>query len=83
MTSERSSGIARITRGGHPDPKLDDPKRAVVDLAPVRALKTPVTLAQIKAEKKLATLALVRISRLSCLPVNAEHRAVLRKMGVR
>ena len=32
-------GIARITRGGHPDPGLDDPKRAVVDLKPVRALK--------------------------------------------
>jgi predicted RNA-binding protein with PUA-like domain len=76
-------GIARITRGGHADPKLDDPKRAVVDLAPVRALKSPVTLATIKARKELATLALVRISRLSCVPVSAEHRAVLRKMGVK
>ena len=76
-------GIARITRGGHPDPGLDDPKRAVVELKPVRALRSPVTLAAIKAEKKLADLALVRISRLSCMPVSAEHRAVLRKMGVR
>jgi len=76
-------GIARITRGGHPDPKLDDPKRAVVNLKPVRALKAPVPLAAIKAEKKLADLALVRISRLSCMPVSPEHRAVLRKMGVK
>lgn len=76
-------GIARITRGGHADPKLEDSKRAVVDVEPVRALKTPVTLAAIKAEKKLATLALVRIGRLSCMPVSAEHRAVLRRMGVR
>jgi predicted RNA-binding protein with PUA-like domain len=76
-------GIARITRGGHPDPKLDDPKRAVVDIAPVRALKTPVTLAEIKAEKALATMALVRISRLSCMPVGEEHRVLLRKMGVK
>ena len=76
-------GIARITRGGHPDPRLDDPKRTVVDLEPVRALKAPVTLAQIKSEKKLATFALVRISRLSCMPVSSEHRALLRKMGVK
>jgi predicted RNA-binding protein with PUA-like domain len=76
-------GIARITRGGHPDPKLDDPKRAVVDIAPVRALKTPVTLAEIKAEKALATMALVRISRLSCMPVGEQHRVLLRKMGVK
>ncbi|HEY3935138.1 MAG TPA: EVE domain-containing protein [Gemmatimonadales bacterium] len=76
-------GIARITKDGHPDPKLDDPKRAVVDVAPVRALKAPVTLAQIKAEKSLATMALVRISRLSCMPVSAEHREILRRMGVK
>ena len=76
-------GIARITHGGHPDPKLKDPKRAVVDVAPVHALKVPVTLADIKAEKQLATFALVRISRLSCMPVSAAHRAVLRKMGVK
>jgi predicted RNA-binding protein with PUA-like domain len=76
-------GIARITRGGHPDPRLDDPRRSVVALEPVRALKTPVPLAVIKAEKKLAALALVRISRLSCMPVSAEHRAVLQRMGVK
>ena len=76
-------GIARIARGGHPDPKLDDPKRAVVDIVPVRGLKAPVTLTQIKAEKGLATMALVRISRLSCMPVCAEHRALLRSMGVK
>ncbi|HEY4100277.1 MAG TPA: EVE domain-containing protein [Gemmatimonadales bacterium] len=76
-------GIARITRGGYPDPKLDDPKRAVVDVAPVHPLRTPVTLAQIKGDKRLATMALVRISRLSCMPVTPEHREILRKMGVK
>jgi predicted RNA-binding protein with PUA-like domain len=76
-------GIARITHGGHPDPRLNDPKRAVVDLEPVRALRTPVTLAAIKAEKTLATMALVRISRLSCMPVSAGHRALLKTMGVK
>lgn len=76
-------GIARVSRGGHPDPRLDDPKRAVVDLVPVRPLKRPVTLSEIKAEKGLATLALVRIGRLSCSPVSAPHRAVLTRLGVR
>jgi predicted RNA-binding protein with PUA-like domain len=76
-------GIARITSAAYPDPKLRDPKRVVVDLEPVRPLKAPVTLAAIKAEPSLATLALVRISRLSCSPVSAEHRAILRTLGVR
>ncbi|HEX3928559.1 MAG TPA: EVE domain-containing protein [Gemmatimonadales bacterium] len=76
-------GIARITRGGYADPKLDDPRRAVVDVAWVKALAKPVTLATIKADKRLASFALVRISRLSCMPVSAEHRAVLKELGVR
>ncbi len=76
-------GIAEVTRAAYPDPKLDDAKRVVIGIKPVRPLKTPVTLAAIKAEKSLAQLALVRISRLSVSPVSAEHRAVLRKLGVR
>ena len=83
-------GIARITRGAYADPKLKDPKRVVIEVQPVRALKTPVTLAAVKAEPTpppadpaLAQLGLVRMSRLSCMPVSAEQRAVLRKLGVR
>lgn len=76
-------GVARIARGPRPDPALDDPRRVVVDVEPVRALKRPVSLAAIKAEPGLADLALVRISRLSCMPVSAEHRRLLRALGVR
>jgi predicted RNA-binding protein with PUA-like domain len=76
-------GIAAVTRAAYPDPKLKDPKRVVIEIKPVRRLKTPVTLATIKADKSLAQLALVRISRLSVSPVSAEHRAILRKLGVR
>jgi predicted RNA-binding protein with PUA-like domain len=76
-------GIAQVTRAAYPDPKLEDPKRVVIELKPVRALKAPVTLATIKADRSLAQLALVRISRLSVSPVSAEHRAILRKLGVR
>lgn len=76
-------GIARITTGAYADPKLGDPRRVVVDVEADRALKRPVTLAAIKAEPKLASLALVRISRLSCMPVSRDHRAILRQLGVR
>jgi predicted RNA-binding protein with PUA-like domain len=76
-------GIARITHAAYPDPKLADPKRVVVEIGAVRPLKAAVTLAEVKAEPGLATLALVRISRLSCSPVSAEHRAILRRIGVR
>jgi predicted RNA-binding protein with PUA-like domain len=76
-------GIAEVTRAAYPDPKLNDPKRVVIEIEPVRPLKTPVTLGTIKADRSLAQLALVRISRLSVSPVSAEHRAILRKLGVR
>lgn len=76
-------GIARIVKGAYPDPKLDDPKLAVVDLAPVRALKAPIPLARIKQEKALADFGLVRISRLSTMPVSEKHREILMRLGVK
>lgn len=76
-------GIARIARGAYPDPKLSDPKRVVVEVEAVRQLAKPVSLAEVKADKRLATFALVRISRLSCMPVSPEHRAILRGLGVK
>ncbi len=66
-------GIARIVSAPYPDPKLKDPKRAVVDLAPIRGLKKPVTLAAVKADKRFASWALVRIPRLSVMAVTAEQ----------
>lgn len=76
-------GIATVTEAAYPDPKLDDEKRVVIELAPVKALATPVTLARIKAVPGLADLALVRQSRLSCMMVSREHRKLLRTLGVR
>lgn len=66
-------GIARVVSDPYPDPKLSDPKRVVVDLEPVRALKAPVTLASVKADTRFADFALVRISRLSVMPVTASQ----------
>jgi predicted RNA-binding protein with PUA-like domain len=71
-------GIARAASDPYADPKLADPKRVVVDLEPVRALKHPVTLASVKADKRFADFALVRISRLSVMPVTpAQWEALL------
>ncbi len=66
-------GIARIVSNPYVDPKLGDPKRVVVDLAPVRALREPIPLGRIKADKRFAGFSLVRISRLSVMPVTPEQ----------
>jgi predicted RNA-binding protein with PUA-like domain len=62
-------GLARIVSDPYPDPKGDDPKLAVVDIEAGDRLAHPVTLATIKADPAFAELALVRMSRLSVVPV--------------
>ena len=63
-------GIAEITKSPYPDPKENDEKLAVVDLKPKRKLKRPITLDEIKADKAFAGWDLLRIGRLSIVPVN-------------
>lgn len=63
-------GLARVTRGAYPDPGGRDPRRVVVDLIPERPLDRPISLARIKAVPGLADFPLVRISRLSIMPVS-------------
>jgi predicted RNA-binding protein with PUA-like domain len=65
-------GIARVTRSAYPDPTADDPRWLAVDLEPLRPLAKPVSLATVKADARLANLALVRQSRLSVMPVDAD-----------
>jgi predicted RNA-binding protein with PUA-like domain len=62
-------GIAKVTRSAYPDPTTDDDRWVVVDVEPVKPLKTPVTLAQIKADSKLQKIPLVTHSRLSVMPL--------------
>ena len=66
-------GIAKVVKAAYPDPKAGDDSLVVVDLERVKPLKNPVTLAAIKADKKFAQWALVRIPRLSVMPVDPEH----------
>lgn len=74
-------GLARVTSDPYPDPKLDDPKIVVVDVAPERRLPTRVSLAEIKADSRFADLGLVRMSRLSVIPVPAAQWKSLLQMG--
>ena len=72
-------GIAKATSDAYPDPKDKSGKLVVVDVAPVQALKRPVTLAEIKASKAFADFALTRLPRLSVMPVNdAEWKEIER-----
>jgi predicted RNA-binding protein with PUA-like domain len=74
-------GIVEITKEAYPDPGDKTGKFVMVDLAPRSPVKTPVTLAAIKAEPKLGTLPLVKQGRLSVSPVGPEEWRLLCKMG--
>ncbi len=70
-------GIARAVSAARPDPNSDDGKAVVVDISPVKALKNPVGLATIKSHVQFKDFPLVRISRLSVMPVSeSEWRAI-------
>ena len=75
-------GIARVVKGGYPDPKKKNPKLAVCDLEFVKRLPDPVPLAAMKARKGLAKFDLIRISRLSVMPVSHVHRTILTMLGI-
>jgi len=75
-------GIAKATGGAYPDPEDGSGKLAVVDIAPVEKLARPVTLAEIKADAAFKSFPLVRISRLSVMPVtDDEWRRIVAKAG--
>ena len=73
-------GIGAVVREAYPDPTSTEDWTAV-DVKPVKKLLKPVSLEQIKKEKKLADMALVRIGRLSVQPVSDEEWNIIMKMG--
>ena len=74
-------GIAEIIKEAYPDPTDKTEKFVCVDIKADKPLKTPVTMAAIKADKKFADMALVKYSRLSVQPVTAEEWKLVCKMG--
>lgn len=74
-------GIAKVAKEAYQDPTTDDPNWVVVDFKPVKKLKNPVSLATIKAEKRLEGIALVRLSRLSVSPVTDQEWEVIMELS--
>ena len=74
-------GIAIALGDAYPDPEDSTGRSAVVDVGPVRKLKRPVTLAEIKADPRFKAFPLVRISRLSVMPVNDVEWKRIEKMS--
>ncbi len=74
-------GIAKVTREAYPDPTSNEETWVAVDFKPHRKLKKPVSLSQIKAEKRLANMALVRLGRLSVQPVTEEEWKIVMEMA--
>jgi len=74
-------GVARALSGSYADPSNKDPKLLVVDIEAVKPLPRPVTLAEVKANKKLANFDLVRLSRLSIKKVSDDQWEILEGMA--
>ncbi len=74
-------GIAKVAKEAYQDPTTDDEAWVVVDLKPYKRIKKPVSLEQVKADKRLANMALVRLGRLSVQPVTENEWNIIMEMG--
>ena len=82
VTNPGVVGLATVVKAAYPDPTIPSPTPwVVVELEPVMALERLVSLAQIKAEPLLATISLIRQSRLSVMPVRPDEFELILKMG--
>jgi predicted RNA-binding protein with PUA-like domain len=73
-------GLARVKRTAYQDPKTEEDWSAI-DVEPVKKLKKPVTLAQVKAHPALSKMALVKKSRISVVPVTPEELALVLRLA--
>ncbi len=76
-------GTATVAKIAYPDPKDKVGRLVVVELAAGKALKRPVTLKEVKADKRFATMPLVRIARLSVQPVTDEQWDLIEELSKR
>jgi predicted RNA-binding protein with PUA-like domain len=74
-------GVVQIIKEAYPDPTAEGDIWSVVDVAPLRKLKQPVTLAQIKGDKRLANMQLVKQGRLSVSAVSDEEWTVILQLA--
>ena len=80
-TGKEIVGVVEVVREAYPDPTAESGDWVAVDMRAVAPVPKPVTLVAIKAEPRLADLALIRQSRLSVLPVSKAHWTLLCRMG--
>jgi predicted RNA-binding protein with PUA-like domain len=74
-------GIAKVIKESYQDPTTDDERWVVVDLKPLKKLKKPVTLSQVKQDKRLQDMALVRLGRLSVQPVTEKEWNIVMELA--
>src|SRR5579871_2707766 len=74
-------GIAKVSKAWFPDPTDASGRFVAVELAPVRPLPRPVTLAEIKATPALSGMTMLRLFRLSVTPITPQEWATIRKLG--
>ncbi len=74
-------GIAKVTKESYQDPTTSDERWVVVDLEPVETLKKPVSLEEIKKDKRLKNIPLIKQSRLSVMPLAKEEFDVIVAKG--
>lgn len=81
VDEKRIVGVVEVVKEHYPDHTDESGRFGMVDIKAIESVKTPVTLADIKAEPKLADLALVRQSRLSVVPIGKDEWKLLCKMA--
>ena len=81
QTERAIVGVVEVIAPAHPDSTSDDPRWECVDIKAVRPLPRKVTLDEIKADPRLADMALVRFSRLSVQPVTAEEWTMICRLA--
>jgi len=74
-------GVARVIKEFYQDPTIDDDRWVVVDIEPVNKLNSPVSLSDIKNDKRLEKVPLVTHSRLSVMPILKKDFETIIKMG--
>lgn len=74
-------GIAKVAKEAYQDPTTEDSNWVVVDFKPVKALKKPVSLITIKADKRLQEMQLVRLGRLSVSAVTDDEWGIIMELG--
>jgi len=81
VNEKRIVGIVEVVREYYPDPSDPSGRFGMVDVKAVKPMKTPVSLADIKADERLADMPLIRQSRLSVMPVTEEQWRIVCQKG--